>query len=463
MLRPLHLSLLVTSTLWAPLSLAEDNALNTEANAVSPSSNIVASTDRVDVTLSNVESKEREIDRQISALSQQQNLLNGLKLELGELADREVLLQSEKNKAKANLDNEYRRLDENPSLDLSVVQRTYQAAWAEVKENLSQQANKRESIEAEMLELARIEQQKLNLQAELVKLKEAHTEARVQRLAVELTKRNVVEVSHTEKCSLDMTLRQCSKRAHEQANQQAFNVLRDRITAALTEKELLENKIESLSMTVQVSDNQVVKSTFIDATRFMTDVQMQMQLVPNKHTPCELLEVSNKYCSKPLVTVSNDKDKETWVELKVRSNKHQDRVLVDNVYYGNSPVRVYLPKGIHNVTVEKGGYESYLRTLNLNEHQKVWAELLRRSDVASKPVATTKVLPQKQSKPQVEASVVSYQDKVEPVTVPDGVVKASVGQTQPAATVTAAEPSVAPSPAPAQTTTEPRIDLDEKN
>ena len=74
-----------------------------------------------------------------------------------------------------------------------------------------------------------------------------------------------------------------------------------------------------------------------------------MQARPTQSAACTLLGINKKYCFEP--DSADDKGSSVtnqeiaWVTLNVRSNLYDDKVTIDGVNYGSTPVEIMLPVG----------------------------------------------------------------------------------------------------------------------
>ena len=56
-------------------------------------------------------------------------------------------------------------------------------------------------------------------------------------------------------------------------------------------------------------------------------------------------------------------DNKRWINVKIRSNRFDDKVTINGVSYGSTPVEIMLPAGQHQLMVEKPGYRPYSRQM----------------------------------------------------------------------------------------------------
>ena len=70
----------------------------------------------------------------------------------------------------------------------------------------------------------------------------------------------------------------------------------------------------------------------------------------------------------------------TWKELDlspfVISDQYDDNVTINGVNYGSSPVDIMLPKGKHQISVTKPGFQSYNRKIFVHGTDTIWVKLV---------------------------------------------------------------------------------------
>lgn len=61
--------------------------------------------------------------------------------------------------------------------------------------------------------------------------------------------------------------------------------------------------------------------------------------------------------------------------LTIRSNLYNDKVYIDGVFKGSTPITLSIPSNNYRILVKKNGYESYVDDINLNESNFIYAVL----------------------------------------------------------------------------------------
>ncbi|MDN3702577.1 PEGA domain-containing protein [Vibrio artabrorum] len=353
--------LLALSPLWVSASLSAE-----ELNQVDPVS-------AIDAKLTEKNSDiERIAATQISAaehLKQQQNQKSKLQREGDEL-------KAKRNRAKSVLDKQYSRLLEDPETDLVSFQKSYQDAWAAVKENQSAQLDNQQAINESEIHLSQLKQKQARLNNEQANLRESKVEARVKRIATELRESAVLETSYTTTCAATMTLGECAAQGKHLTNQKAVQTFKSQLLDQLTESTLAKQNLQGVQLNIHVQDSQAIKSGFSGNNAYSVQMQAQLQAKPEAVAACKLLNVSTRYCltgRDAAVVKKNDKQ---WANVTVRSDQYNDSVTINGIKYGSTPLEVALPNGRHHVTISKQGYESYNRTVTISGSDTIWVKLL---------------------------------------------------------------------------------------
>ena len=353
--------LLALSPLWVSASVSAE-----ELNQVDPVS-------AIDAKLHNKSSDIEQLSAtKVSAAENLQQLKNQNNKLLRESEE----LKAKRNRSKSVLDKQYSRLLEDPEIDLISFQKSYQDAWAAVKENQSSLLDNQQAMSESEIRLSQIKQKQARLNNELANLKEAKVEARVKRTATELRESAVLETSYTTTCSSTMTLGECTAQGKYLTNQKAVQTFKAQLLEQLTENTLAKQNLQDVQLNIHVQDSQTIKSGFSGNNSYFMQIQAQLQAKPEAVAACKLLNVSTRYCltgSQAAVVKKNDKQ---WANVTVRSDQYNDSVTINGIKYGSTPIEVALPSGRHQVTVSKAGYESYNRTVTINGSDTIWVKLL---------------------------------------------------------------------------------------
>ena len=322
-----------------------------------------------------IEAKHSEISNIDQAFEQAQNERKQLRNDLERLKRDGDDLNAKRNRAKSALDKQYARLLDDPDTDLVSFQKKYQDAWAEVKENQSQQLEKEHAVAESEMRLSQLKQKQARLNNEFANLKESRIDARVARLSAELRESAVLETSYSTTCDTSMTLGECSTQGKYLTKQKAVNTFKAQLLDNLTEKSLAKQNLQGVQLNIHVQDSQIIKSGFSGNDGYFTQMQAQLQAKPEATAACKLLGVSTRYCLSNAQQTTKKQDKQ-WANVMVRSDQYNDAVTINGVKYGSTPVELALPKGAHQITVSKEGYETYNRVISVTGNDTVWVKML---------------------------------------------------------------------------------------
>lgn len=84
------------------------------------------------------------------------------------------------------------------------------------------------------------------------------------------------------------------------------------------------------------------------------------------------------------------------VKLTVRSNVYDDSIFIDGQHYGSTRLDILMPAGSHTIRVEKSGYTSFEKRINLQQAQIIFANLSPLSHEAEQNTTLPTLQPQRQ-------------------------------------------------------------------
>ncbi|AIW16763.1 PEGA domain-containing protein [Vibrio tubiashii] len=352
--------LLALSPLWVSTSIFADE--NVQADPVAEIE-------------SKLENKEAEMGTMATEFDSEAERLQQLQNDKSKLKRSEQELNAKRNRTKSALDKQYNRLLDDPDIDLVSFQKAYQDAWSEVKENQSSLLENQQAITESEMRLSQIKQKQARLNSELSYLQEQKVEARVKRIAAELRESDVLETSFKTTCSSTMTLGECTSQGQYLTKQKAVKAFKAKLMDRLTESNLAKQNAKGVQLNVHVQESQIIRSGFEGNNSYFTQMQSQLQARPEASAACKLLNVSSRYCLKGEQAAKTKKNDKNWVNITVRSDQYDDAVVINGINYGSTPVEVVLPRGQHQVTVSKSGYETYNREISVNANDTVWVKL----------------------------------------------------------------------------------------
>ncbi|QFT11892.1 formylglycine-generating enzyme family protein [Vibrio sp. THAF190c] len=278
--------------------------------------------------------------------------------------------------AKASLEQDYSRMIDEPDFDISPAQNRFQDAWKSVKEGKLAVSDSEQKQQALMMELEAIQAEKSSIEASIADLEKGKLRARADRLRSEITKTEEKTVSFTNRCSDDMTLAQCSEQTVTLALQKAVEQFQNSVIDNATESKAAKEHLASTSLNIHVLQHKVTSSGFGAENRYQANITANLETRPDKNTPCRLLGIQSSHCFTETDQKADDQQKEVaWVNLVVRSNQYNDKVSINGVNYGSTPVEVMLPTGQHMVTIEKEGYLSFHQELKIARDHNLRAVL----------------------------------------------------------------------------------------
>ncbi|CAM3892832.1 MULTISPECIES: SUMF1/EgtB/PvdO family nonheme iron enzyme [Pseudoalteromonas] len=415
------LSLLISASLFASSAFAQDTATVTGIE-------------------SEISIKQAEYDNATQILEKHLKEESQLQSQLDLLRTRSTELDKEKNQALDAMNEMYRRLIDDPTIDISAAQARYQQAVVDHKQNKDDIAMQLAAIASHRKDIEQIRVAKHTQLNTLESLKEQLTTARVERLRNEFTREGTLEVNHTINCKRTETLAACEQRGQQMGLQKATKRFVDQIFANLTEERLVEPKRNMAGAQVQVLSSHVVNSAFSGQGNYNVNLSVTMRGDVNSSRLCSLLSVDNRYCSEygtplstgyqtsydttftdsqltfsdskdnanvsvsrmseqpirdysvkpmPMPTVKPQADANKMIEFTLRSNVYDDEVFIDGVSFGSTRLVTTLPSGIHDVEVRKQGYQPYRVRVDLRKPQTIHAKLVKKPESIAAPTYTS--------------------------------------------------------------------------
>lgn len=339
----------------------------------------IVSVQHADETL---KTKQTEMDASAKQVADKKAEIKQAQDEQNRLEKLSVLLGKKLNKTKRALDRDYDRIAEEPDFDIRPSQGAYQSAWADVKNNQKTRLESEQEIQELYAELSLFEADQKRLNSELEKLAEQKVRSRVERLRSELNEQDELKVSFTNVCQDNMTIAQCASQTKNLALQKVVGKFQNNLIAKTTEQSLVKQNLDNVSLNIHVIGQSVSKDGFADESRYQTILDVSMEARPAKNIPCKLLNVESRYCFDESSEQTESQQKEVqWVTLTVRSNQYEDKVAIDSVNYGSTPLDIMLPIGNHMVTIEKEGYRSFHQELSISSDQTLRAVLREKENV----------------------------------------------------------------------------------
>jgi formylglycine-generating enzyme required for sulfatase activity/predicted nucleic acid-binding Zn-ribbon protein len=306
-------------------------------------------------------------DNQIAETSRLSKQINSLETKLA--------------KAKSQLSADYAKMIDEPELDITPSQQHYQSAWNDVKKaqsDLLASQQKQEEIKNELSEAKAIQHQ---VELTIHELSEKKKRARVALLREEIQKTGTETVSYVNTCASDMTLDACKKQTLNLAIQKAVGQFKSNVISNTSESQIVLQNQASASLNIHVSEYSEGSSRFFDQNRYKTTLKVGMTSKPADNAACKLLDLDSKYCFAPSLGEEQSQSVEiAWHTVMIRSSQFDDRVTIDGVRYGSTPIEVMLSGGTHQITIEKEGYKSFSRQFTIGQDQTIRANLVAKSN-----------------------------------------------------------------------------------
>ncbi len=327
-----------------------------------------------------------KLSKASQAVINKQNELSNHQDWLTRLQKKQTSLQSAFNKTKKQLESEYNKLINAPDYDISHAQKAYQKAWSELKKN-QQQILEAQQTETELgVELSQLKQVEQQHQQLVDGLQAKRQRERVAVLRKELTQPGEEKVSFTNTCTKNMTLSACTEQTTTLALQKAVRQFQTNLISGTTDADVVRQHENAAAFNIHVLKHEASAQRFSGQNQFRTVQNVKLVAKPAENAPCKFLNIDSQYCFAPGENDAGNSMQEEipWHNLSIRSNKYHDKVVIDGVSYGPSPVEVMLPAGMHSVSVIKEGYRPYTQQLRITTDQMIRAEL---TEIANKAVS----------------------------------------------------------------------------
>lgn len=326
---------------------------------------------------SSLRTKQIEMDASAKQVTSQKNTIRQAQEEQARLEAQAKLLDKKLAQTKKSLDRDYSRISEEPDFDIRPSQGAYQSAWADVKQNQKHRLEAEQKLQELYADLSLFEADQKRLKSELEAFEQNKIRARVERLRTELDEKAQLKVSFTNVCKSNMTLAQCTDQTKSLALQKVVGKFQSKLVSETTESKLVKQNLANTSLNIHVIGSKASTANFYDEMSYKMVLDVNLEARPAKNSPCKLLNVESRYCfdqGEEQSDLAQTKEVQ-WVTLTVRSNQYQDRVSIDGVNYGSTPLDIMLPVGPHMVNIEKEGYRSFHQELRISGDHSLRAVL----------------------------------------------------------------------------------------
>ncbi|MDF2179085.1 SUMF1/EgtB/PvdO family nonheme iron enzyme [Aliiglaciecola sp. CAU 1673] len=335
---------------------------------------------------SDYDSFQRNLDSEIA-------LAASMEKELAALRAKGKELETSRQTKLAEMNVQYERIIEDPSIDITPAREAYLAAVRAHKNNKDAISSKYNDWQKKLADVEQMRVSKHSLLNKIESLKEQLNNARIDRLFREFNRQEMVSVSQEVACDRDETIAKCTDRGKFLAKQKASKRFLDQLYDSLTESEAAKQQRPNSEGYVLLQRSDVVQEGFSGAANYNVQLNVEVKGNLKRSDACKLLGLDRRYCvedrrtsapeSSSVVQVSgmdsnlNMADDSVMHELTLRSNVFDDEVFINGVSYGSTKLQVMLPAGTHDLEVVKRGYETYKQRLNLKESTTLKVELRR--------------------------------------------------------------------------------------
>ena len=353
------------------------------ALAVSLASFSSVAAESLDVTAiqTQIESKQKEYDSFNDNLETEIATARSMEQKLKSLRQRGKELEAERVAALADMNAQFQRVVEDPSLDITAVQTAYQTVVKQHQQNKEDITVAYNDWQTQLQAAENLRVSKHSLLNKLETLKEKLHKARVERLYNEFNRQGNLTVNHSIECDSEETIAKCMDRGKYLAKQKASKRYLDELFDGLTESATAKGNRSSSEGFVQILRNETLANNFSGIGTYNVNMSVELKGSLSKLQACEVLGVDKRYCVGPelinqepalaeeIAEVATDES--VMYELEVRSNVFDDEVFIDGVSYGSTKLNVMLPSGNHDIKIVKRGYETHSETLTLRQNQSL--------------------------------------------------------------------------------------------
>lgn len=336
-----------------------------------------------------IQQKQTEYDNYNSNLIAEISSAGNLESELQSLRENGKVLEVNRQTALNEMNTQYERMIDDPSLDITLFRQTYVNAVRAHKENKDAISGKYTDWQDQLARVDKIRISKHSLLNKLESLKEQLNNARVDRLYSEFNRQETLTVDNSISCEREETIAKCIERAKLLAKQKASKRFLDQLYDGLTESQEAQRHRSYSDTNVQIVRSDVNSNGFSGLGDFSVSMNVDLKANMRRREACQLLGLDNRYCvvekgasrvaqvitPNPPEDMTIATDESVMYELTVRSNVFDDEVFIDGVSYGSTRLQVMLPQGEHDIEVVKRGYENYKTSVNLTEGATLKAEL----------------------------------------------------------------------------------------
>ncbi len=338
-----------------------------------------------------IQERQAEFDNYNKDLDLQIATAKRLEQELESLRENAVIAEAERQSALNEMNIQYERIVEDPSLDISAVRQSYLAAVKAHKETKDAITAKYNDWQNQLQEVEQRRLSKHSLLNKLEGLREQLNSSRLDRLFQEFNRQDTVAVTHNIACDREETIGKCMERGKSLAKQKASKRFLDDLYDGLSEStEALKRRPYSDAF-VKIIRSEVTENNFSGLGNYNVTMAVEVKGNLQRNEGCRLLDLDGRYCviDKDQVNIAKvslpdpnlvggvQTDESVMYELTVRSNVYDDEVFIDGVSYGSTRLQIMMPSGEHEIEIVKRGYETFKKSVNLEDSRTMNVELQR--------------------------------------------------------------------------------------
>ncbi|MDA9556560.1 SUMF1/EgtB/PvdO family nonheme iron enzyme [Vibrio sp.] len=391
-----------------PVITAEESAYTDKYHATTLNKAITAFTDNtklqgVQDVDEHIHRLSKELDVAFNERDQQQETLKSLRRVYKQLSLDAAAAQRRFNQAKKKLDSIYKRMLEEPDLDIVSHQTNYQETWAELKQFQQDQLTAKHDLDGQQQLWVQKQAQVQNIQDKLSQMSQKRFRARASRLQDEISRTGLKTVNFSNVCDRNITLSDCINQTESLTQQKAVMLFQDTLVSESSEPALVKQNLKNASFNIHVLRSKIIKSNFVAGDKYRIAMDVELEARPNDTASCKLLDIESRYCfAEGVYAIDKEEPKETpWVNVLVRSDQYNDSVYINGVSYGSTPIEILLPVGDHAITIKKEGFYTYHKTIDIKRDKTVKASLSKRANKLYTGKKFADSLGKKQQAPQL--------------------------------------------------------------
>ena len=199
-----------------------------------------------------------------------------MKQQLTNLRDQSKKLEREKSLALEEMNSQYQRMIDDPSLDIAAARTAYTESVRAHKQNKVDIQNQLNAVQEKDKEVAGIRVSKHALLNTLESLKEKLNNSRVERLYNQFNRSGELTVQHSLDCDLEEVIAECMRRTEQLAKQKASKRYLDKIFSELSESESASRQRNAADTSVKVQSVNITNKGFTGTARYSVSMNVSL-------------------------------------------------------------------------------------------------------------------------------------------------------------------------------------------